>query len=244
MYTLMHTTPVQRKNLHMHGAQNTCLNAYHIPRKKCACTRACAPMQRCKKFFAMKATANFSWVLHEHHAGCRLPPAQPPAQLLSRPNPSPDAVCSTNPSKSTLAHEVVTTTVSHKHHLIIRVVAGLIQFVYGSHSRLAADLITQFYFRHGFRELFLSRGKFLVPSAWGKARDPSKISRNSLRSHRIDSKCRQKILESYIKNMHRAFAWNVYFPSKFCFIKCHPMGPAPSGSHFCSWLGTFLGRSQ
>jgi len=28
----------------------------------------------------------------------------------------------------------------HKHHLIIRVGAGLIQFVYGSHSRLAADL--------------------------------------------------------------------------------------------------------
>jgi len=28
----------------------------------------------------------------------------------------------------------------HKHHLIIRVGAGLIQFVYGSHSRMAADL--------------------------------------------------------------------------------------------------------
>jgi len=30
--------------------------------------------------------------------------------------------------------------VLHKHHLIIRVGAGLIQFVYGSHSRFAADL--------------------------------------------------------------------------------------------------------
>jgi hypothetical protein len=30
--------------------------------------------------------------------------------------------------------------VLHKHHLIIRVGAGLIQFVYGSHSRMAADL--------------------------------------------------------------------------------------------------------
>jgi len=30
--------------------------------------------------------------------------------------------------------------VLHKHHLIIHVGAGLIQFVYGSHSRLAADL--------------------------------------------------------------------------------------------------------
>jgi len=28
----------------------------------------------------------------------------------------------------------------HEHHLIIRVGAGLIQFVYGSHSRMAADL--------------------------------------------------------------------------------------------------------
>ena len=31
----------------------------------------------------------------------------------------------------------------HEHHLIIRVGAGLIQFVYGSHSRMAAD------FTHG-----------------------------------------------------------------------------------------------
>jgi len=30
--------------------------------------------------------------------------------------------------------------VFHKHHLIIHVGAGLIQFVYGSHSRLVADL--------------------------------------------------------------------------------------------------------
>jgi len=35
---------------------------------------------------------------------------------------------------------VVAAVVLHKHHLIIRVGAGLIQFVYGSHSRLAADL--------------------------------------------------------------------------------------------------------
>jgi len=30
--------------------------------------------------------------------------------------------------------------VLHEYHLIIRVGAGLIQFVYGSHSRMAADL--------------------------------------------------------------------------------------------------------
>ena len=55
--------------------------------------------------------------------------------LLSRPNPSPDAVRLKKSCKSTLAHDAVAAVVSHKHHLIIRVGAGLIQFVYGSHSR-------------------------------------------------------------------------------------------------------------
>ena len=61
--------------------------------------------------------------------------------LLSRPNPSPDALRSRNPSKSTLAHDAVAAAVSHKHYSIICVGAGLIQFVYGSHSHLAADHI-------------------------------------------------------------------------------------------------------
>jgi len=39
------------------------------------------------------------------------------------------------------AHDAVAASVSHKHHSIICVVAGLIQFVYGSHSRLATELI-------------------------------------------------------------------------------------------------------
>jgi len=78
--------------------------------------------------------------LRKHRAGSRLPPAQPPAQLLSRPNPLPDAVRSGNPSKSTLAHDAVAAAVSHKHHSIIRVGAGLILFVYGSHSRLATGV--------------------------------------------------------------------------------------------------------
>jgi len=46
--------------------------------------------------------------------------------LLSRRNPSPDAARSRNPSKSTLAHDAVAAAVSHKHHSIIRVGAGLI----------------------------------------------------------------------------------------------------------------------
>jgi len=71
----------------------------HTLRKKCTSTRACAPMQRCRSFFAMEAIANVSWVLHEHRAGsgCRLPPIL----LLSRRNQSPDAVRSRNSSKST-----------------------------------------------------------------------------------------------------------------------------------------------
>ena len=117
----------------MHGAQNTCLKACHTPRKKCAYTRACAPMQRCTNFFAMEIIANLSWVLREHRAGCCLPLAP----LLSRQNQSPDAVR----SKNTLTHDAVAAAVSHKHHSIIRVSAGLIQFVYGSHSCLATDLI-------------------------------------------------------------------------------------------------------
>jgi len=103
----------------------------------------------------MKVIANLPGVLREHCASCRLPTAL----LLSRRNQSPDAVRSRNPSKSTLAHDAVATVVLHKqysiisvykhysiirvhkHCSIIRAGAGLIQFVYGSHSRLAADLI-------------------------------------------------------------------------------------------------------
>jgi len=45
-----------------------------------------------------------------------------------------------NPSKSTLAHDTVAAAVLHKHHPIIHVGAGLIQFVYGSHSRWATGV--------------------------------------------------------------------------------------------------------
>ena len=69
--------------------------------------------------------------------------AHPPAPSSSRPPscwPVARHVRLRNPIKSTLAHDAVAAGVLHKHHLIIRVGAGLIQFVYGSHSRLAADL--------------------------------------------------------------------------------------------------------
>ena len=54
----------------MHSVNNTC-KCMHTLRKKCICTRACAPMQRRSSFFAMEAIANLSWVLREHRAGCR-----------------------------------------------------------------------------------------------------------------------------------------------------------------------------
>jgi len=77
--------------------------------------------------------------LREHRAGCRFcPPSCPfiePATLLLA-----QTFALRNPSKTTLAHDTVAATVLHKHHLIIRVGAGLIQFVYGLHSRMAVDL--------------------------------------------------------------------------------------------------------
>ena len=72
----------------------------------------------------------------EHCTGCHLPSILLPAPR----NQSNDAARSRNPSQSTLAHDAVAAAVSHKHHSIIRVGARLTQFVYDSHSRLAADL--------------------------------------------------------------------------------------------------------
>jgi len=107
------------------------LKCMHTLRKKCKCTCACAPMQQCRNFFVVEAIVNLLWVLRKHHAGFCLPPAL----LLSGRNQLCDAVRSRNPSKSTLAHDVVVAAVSHKHHSIISVGAGLIQFVYGLHSK-------------------------------------------------------------------------------------------------------------
>jgi len=82
-------------------------------------------------------------ILSLARTSCRLsfPPAllplrEPAALQLAR-----SQTCSLwNSSKSTLAHDAVAAVVLHKHHLTIRVGAGLIQFVYGLHSRMAADL--------------------------------------------------------------------------------------------------------
>ena len=103
-------------------------------------TRACAPVQRCSSFFAMEAIAKLSWVLRERRAGCRFRP--PSCPFASQPPfcwPVARHVRLRNPIKSTIAHDAVAAVVLHKHHLIIRVGAGLIQFVYRSHWHLATE---------------------------------------------------------------------------------------------------------
>jgi len=86
------------------------------------------------------------------------------ARPLARPlagNPLRDAVRSRNPSKSTLAHDAVATAVLHKHHPIIRVGAGLVQFVYRSHLRLATEATrNRNAFSHFFARVFSSTSKF------------------------------------------------------------------------------------
>ena len=77
-------------------------------------------------------------ILSLARTSCRLLfTARPTARPLAG-NPLRD-VRSRNPSKSTLAHDAVGTAVLHKHHPIIRVGTGLIQFVYRSHLRLATE---------------------------------------------------------------------------------------------------------
>ena len=76
-------------------------------------------------------------ILSLARTSCRLLfTARPTARSLAALR---DVVRSRNPSKSTLAHDAVATVVLHKHHPIIRVRAGLIQFVYRSHLRLATE---------------------------------------------------------------------------------------------------------
>jgi len=80
--------------------------------------------------------------------------ARPTARPLPG-NPLPDVVRSRNSFKSTPAHDAVATAVLHKHHLIIHVGTGLIQFVYRSHLRWSRRLpVTEMYFRHFSHEFF------------------------------------------------------------------------------------------
>jgi len=96
--------------------------------------------------------------------------ARPTARPLAG-NPLRDVVRSRNPSESTLAHDAVATAVLHKHHSIIRVGAGLIQLVYGSHLRSATERSTNalmFYWSKPGPEHKCSDGLLVkaVPALW------------------------------------------------------------------------------
>ena len=78
-------------------------------------------------------------ILSLPRTSCRLLFTARPTDRPLAGNPLRDVVRSRNPSKSTLAHDAIATAVLHKHHPIIRVGAGLIQFVYRSRLRLATE---------------------------------------------------------------------------------------------------------
>ena len=70
--------------------------------------------------------------------------------------------------------------------------------------------------------------QLLVPSWWGKAQIPSKISKESLPwSHRIDQKRRQKISKSYIRNIFQVSSWNSYFMSNLYCKICREIHERP-----------------
>jgi len=140
----------------MHGAHNTCRNACILSAKN---AHALVHALLCND-----AEASLPWkLLRTYLESCtRVVQAVVcrPLCLLSRRNQWPDAVRSNNPSKSTLAHDAVAAAVSHQHHSIIRVGAGLIQFVYGSHSKRVPELT---YYRALFSPFFAGFG---LPLLW------------------------------------------------------------------------------
>ena len=77
--------------------------------------------------------------------------------LLSRPNPSPDAVLPRNPSKSTLAHDEVAAAVSHKHHSIDSLVQASSSLSMGcTRAWPRSSLFTKIYIRHFLRECVMT----------------------------------------------------------------------------------------
>ena len=115
---------------------NTCICMLTLCKKMQmdSCMRAYSTVQQ---LLCHGSYCELMWSLAR--TSCRLLfTARPTARPLTG-NPLRDIVCSRNPSKSTLVHDAVATAVLHKHHPIIRVGAGLIQFVYRSHLRLAKE---------------------------------------------------------------------------------------------------------
>jgi len=106
-------------------------------------------------------------ILSLARTSCRLLfTVRPTARPLAG-NPLRDAVRSRNPSKSTLAHDTVAIAVLHKYHPIIRVDAGLIQFVYRSHLRLATEATrNRNAFSPFFARVFLRSNKSKINQSW------------------------------------------------------------------------------
>ena len=140
----------------MRGARNTCRKCMHTLRKKCICTRACASMQRCRSYFAMKAIANLSWILRDiiQAVVCHPPSCQLDESVAWR--------CSLKKSVQIHASSwrgrrggVAQASFDHPrwcgpHPVCLWfTLADLIQFVYGSHSP-RTSLSTKFYLCHGF----------------------------------------------------------------------------------------------
>jgi len=105
--------------------------------------------------------------LREHCAGCRLLlTLLPPALLLAIRQLT---LFTKNSSKFTLAHDAIAAAVLHKHHPIICVGAGLIQFVYGLHLRWATGVTSsKILFPPSFGASFLSSsgGASLIPGRY------------------------------------------------------------------------------
>jgi len=104
-----------------------------------SCMRAYATVQ---KLICLKTIANLSSLVR---ASCRLSLAARPTAVSTKPvvrrcllKKSVQIIWTD--FLSTLAHDAVAAAVLHKHHSIIRVGAGLIQFVYGSHSLWATGI--------------------------------------------------------------------------------------------------------
>ena len=146
--------------------------------------------------------------MREHRAGCRFRP--PPAPSSSRPPccwPVARHVRLRNPSKSTLAHDAVAAVVLHKHHLIICVGAGLIQFLYGSHwhSCMAADLtLDKNLFSQPFSRGFLVCEDMSGPPTVLTTCPLSRASHQSAQSHG-EGWCKVGILKSLSKGLTQVY---------------------------------------
>jgi len=151
------------------------------PAKRSTCTRACTRLWNSAATSKSLTVANLHWVpsleivpaavcrppryWHDEHRRPpnhpRLQAAVPPAPLLARRTLSPTRVSAAgllpkrrppkNRPKSTPDHDSVAAAVSHKHHSIIRVGAGLLQFVHACTCTSVAEAIS---IKNPFRPFF------------------------------------------------------------------------------------------